>query len=79
MICDSFDVMDRVDKINCPTLVINGSEDDITPVKYAEYLVDKIVNAQIKIITGAGHAVLIEKPLELNQAIAEFINNLKND
>ena len=41
--------------------------------------VDKIVNAQIKIITGAGHAVLIEKPLELNQAIAEFINNLKNN
>lgn len=77
--CDSFDVMDRVDQINCPTLVINGSEDDITPVKYAEYLVDNIANAQIKIITGAGHAVLIEKPFELNQAIGEFINNLENN
>ncbi len=76
--CDSFDAMDRIHEINCKTLVINGSEDHITPVKYAEYLVDKIPNSQIKIISGAGHAVLIEKPNELNQAITKFINNLES-
>jgi pimeloyl-ACP methyl ester carboxylesterase len=77
--CNNFDVMERVDQINCPTLIINGSKDDITPTKYARYLFDKIPNAKIKIITGAGHSILIEKPVELNQAIATFINNLEID
>ena len=40
--CDKFDIMDEVHAIRLPTLVICGSEDDMTPVKYARYLADKI-------------------------------------
>src|SRR5919204_1514178 len=36
--CDAFDVMDRLDKIRTPTLVICGDGDRLTPPKYARYL-----------------------------------------
>ncbi|GAI30037.1 unnamed protein product, partial [marine sediment metagenome] len=39
--CDKFDIMDRVHNIKLPTLVICGSEDERTPVKYAHYLASK--------------------------------------
>ena len=38
MSCDRFDVMQEVQNIELPTEVICGSDDDMTPVKYANYL-----------------------------------------
>ena len=40
--CDTFDIMDRVHEIRLPAQVVCGSEDVMTPVKYSEYLADKI-------------------------------------
>ena len=74
--CDKFDIMDRVHEIKMPTLVICGSEDEMTPVKYAKYLVDKIESAREVIIDGATHVVAKEKPEEVNQAIESFLVGL---
>lgn len=74
--CDKFDVIDKVHNIKLPTLVICGSDDDRTPVKYTEYLTSKIEGAIKKIIVGAGHLVTMEKPHEVNQAIEGFLSNL---
>jgi len=74
--CDKFDIMDRVHNIKLPILVICGSADDKTPVKYTEYLADKIEGATKVIINGAGHPVHLEKPKEVNQAIEEFLARL---
>jgi len=74
--CDKFDIMDRVHTIKQPTLVICGSEDEMTPVKYTKYLVDKIEGAIKVIVDGATHAVAREKPKEVNQAIESFLAGL---
>jgi len=74
--CDKFDIMDRVHNIKLPTLVICGSEDELTPVKYAHYLTSKIEAAREVIIEGADHQVFLEKPEEVNQAIAQFLRSL---
>ena len=71
--CDKFDIMDRMQEIKLPTLVICGSEDVMTPVKYANYLADRIEGASIVIIDGATHSVATEKPEEFNQAIERFL------
>jgi len=71
--CDAFDIMDKVDTIKLPTLLICGSEDEMTPVKYTEYLADKIAGAKQVIIPGGTHFVYMEKPAEVNQAIEEFL------
>lgn len=74
--CDKFDVMNHVHNIKLPTLVLCGSEDEMTPVKYTRYLADKIQGAQQAIIQGAGHFVFVEKAKEVNQVIEEFLESL---
>ncbi|MFC1966007.1 alpha/beta fold hydrolase [Chloroflexota bacterium] len=74
--CDKFDIVDRVHNIKLPTLVICGSEDEMTPVKYSMYLANKIEGAIEVIIDGATHAVPREKPGEVNQAIEKFLASL---
>jgi pimeloyl-ACP methyl ester carboxylesterase len=74
--CDEFDIMDRVHQITAPTLVICGTEDDMTPVKYSQYLANKIAGARLFIIEGGSHFVFMEKPEEVNRAIEEFLCGL---
>jgi len=74
--CDKFDIMDKVSQIAVPTLVICGSEDDMTPVKYSQYLANKITGAKLVIVEGGTHHCFLEKPLEVNRAIQEFLANL---
>ncbi len=73
--CDKFDVMDKVSQIAVPTLVITGTQDDMTPLKYSQYLADNIAGARLLIIDSATHHCLLEKPAAANQAIEAFINN----
>jgi pimeloyl-ACP methyl ester carboxylesterase len=74
--CDKFDLMAEVHNIKLPTLVIGGSEDGMTPVKYAHYLTSQIKGAREVIVPGAAHWVLTEKPKEVNQAIERFLAGL---
>lgn len=74
--CDKFDVIDRVHQIRLPTLVLCGSEDAMTPVKYSRYLADKIEGARLLVITGATHLLPAERPQEVNKAIEEFLSSL---
>lgn len=71
--CDAFDVMDKVAQISLPTLVMCGSEDKLTPVKYSEYLAQKIKGAKLKIFSGAGHMLPLERPENLADYIRRFI------
>lgn len=71
--CDRFDVMDRVDEIEVPALVICGQEDRLTPVKYSLYLADSLPQASLQIIPEAGHMVMWEQPRAVNAAITSFL------
>jgi len=70
--CDRFDVMDRLGKIHCPTLVLCGEEDRLTPPKYSHLLRDSIADAALTVIPDAGHMVMLEQPQRVNRAIEEF-------
>jgi pimeloyl-ACP methyl ester carboxylesterase len=74
--CDKFNVMDRLEEIRLPTLIICGLEDQLTPVKYSEYLKSNIPNSRLEILTDAGHMVMLEKPAEFNDKLGEFIKEL---
>lgn len=74
--CDKFDIMDKVHRITVPTLVICGTEDDMTPVKYSQYLADKTAGAKLVIIEGGAHHFFLEKPQEVNRAIEDFLRGL---
>ncbi|MFQ5611961.1 MAG: alpha/beta fold hydrolase [Anaerolineae bacterium] len=70
--CDAFDVMQKLDQIRQPTLVIAGSEDKLTPPKYSAFLADKIPGARLVTIEGAGHMMMLEHPQAVARAFAGF-------
>lgn len=72
--CDAFDLMKDVDRIRVPAVVVCGAEDRLTPVKYAQYLHDRISGALLAVIPGAGHMVMLEKPDEVNRALAACLD-----
>ncbi len=72
--CDRFDIMTRLGDIACPTLVITGTEDRLTPPKYAIYLRDHIPGAELVLVEGAGHMVMVEKPEAVTAAIQTFVD-----
>jgi pimeloyl-ACP methyl ester carboxylesterase len=75
--CNAFDVMNRLDAIRVPTLVISGDDDRLTPLKYGEYLAVNIPGAVLKIIHGAGHLAMLEKAAEVNAVITSFVHSLE--
>ena len=71
--CDRFDVMNELGKIDLPTLILCGEEDQLTPVKYSEFLHSRIKHSKMEILANAGHLVMIESPQAFNERIREFI------
>ena len=74
--CDAFNVMERLEKIQVPTLLICGGADHMTPPNRSEYLRDHIQGAQLHIIAGAGHMVPTERPDEVADLLADFLEQI---
>jgi pimeloyl-ACP methyl ester carboxylesterase len=72
--CDRFDVMERLGEIEAPTLVVAGSADQLTAAKYARFLAKRIADARLVIIEGAGHMMMLERPIETAEAVQDFLN-----
>ncbi|OGP85849.1 MAG: hypothetical protein A2Z08_01900 [Deltaproteobacteria bacterium RBG_16_54_11] len=70
--CDRFDIMEQVQAIGKPTLVICGDQDVLTPIKYSRFLADKIAGARLEIVKGAGHLVMLERAEEFNKKLEAF-------
>jgi pimeloyl-ACP methyl ester carboxylesterase len=71
--CNDFDIRTKIRNISCPTLIICGENDIMTPVKFSSYLHQKIPESQLVIFPEAGHFVFQEKPNEVNEQIHAFI------
>lgn len=71
--CDAFDVQDRLDRIQCPTLILHGNQDVMTPTKYADIMRDGIKGSKVVFIEPAGHMPMMEQPEAYNAAILDFI------
>lgn len=63
-----------LEQIKCPTLIVVGENDAITPLSEAEAMKAGIANSEFEIITGAGHLSNLENKVAFNQAIAKFMN-----
>ena len=75
--CNNFDVMGRLGEISVPTLVISGSEDRLTPVKYGDYLSKSIPCAQHRLVEGGGHMMALEQGSEVAKFVSRFLHALR--
>jgi pimeloyl-ACP methyl ester carboxylesterase len=73
--CDRFDMMNEVEKIDLPTLILCGQEDGMTPAKYSEFFLQRIKGSRLEILPGAGHMVMMEAAEPFNEKIGAFVSN----
>lgn len=70
------DASDVLSSIGCPTLVLAGSNDLLTPLSNSERLANTIPTSQLEIVPGGSHYTAVEFPDVLNQLLERFF--LKN-
>jgi len=61
-------------KVQCPTLFLLGSADQMTPPRATRTLASKAPNAKV-VTVKAGHALMTEAPDEVLFALADFLKN----
>lgn len=69
----TLDLFPELRNIRCPTLVLGGELDPITPVADSEDIAAAIPHAELRIVEGAGHGVFRDKPDEALALIREFV------
>jgi pimeloyl-ACP methyl ester carboxylesterase len=67
---DSFQTLATV---SCPTLVVVGDEDALTPPAEAEKMAGCVKGSKLVRIPGAGHLPNIENPEALHRALTDFL------
>jgi predicted dienelactone hydrolase len=58
----SHDATRRLHRIQAPTLVLHGSEDELVPVANATWLASRIPRAQLRVVRGGTHLLVLESP-----------------
>ncbi len=71
--CDRFNLIQEVEKIVSPTLILCGEDDQLIPVKFSQFLASRISASQLEILPGAGHMVMMESSQAFNEKIREFM------
>jgi pimeloyl-ACP methyl ester carboxylesterase len=66
------DTADRLGAVSAPTLVTVGELDLVLPERFSQELVDRIPNARLAVIRGAGHQPFQEMPEDYNRLLADF-------
>jgi pimeloyl-ACP methyl ester carboxylesterase len=70
------DSTDLLASIACPTLVIVGEQDALTPPSLAQEYAAQIPGAQLVVITNAGHLSNLEQPEAFLQAVRGFLSSI---
>jgi 3-oxoadipate enol-lactonase len=62
-------------RIACPTLVIVGDEDELTPVTDAGTMQDRIARSRLVVLPQAGHLSSLEAPDGFTLAVSDFLSS----
>jgi pimeloyl-ACP methyl ester carboxylesterase len=61
--------------IHCPTLVLVGREDALTPVELSQEIVSGIPGAGLEIVPECGHLSTLERPEAVNRALRAWLTS----
>lgn len=77
-------MMDRPDSsdvlrgVKCPTAIVVGEEDTVTPLSDAEHMHRLVPGSTVVTIPRAGHMANIEAPAAFNEALRTFVARLED-
>lgn len=72
-------IMGRIDsrpflpRIACPTLVLCGRQDAVTPVELHEEMAEAVPGSRLEVVEDCGHLSAIERPEAVSDALREWI------
>ncbi len=67
------DLVDELSSITAPTMVIVGNQDILTPRGDSEEIAERIPNAELVVISGAAHGLMMEHSATFNKILIEFL------
>ena len=59
--------------IACPTLVLCGRQDKLTPLENSEQMAAAIPGAKLVVVEECGHMSTLERPVEVNRAMRKWL------
>jgi pimeloyl-ACP methyl ester carboxylesterase len=71
--CDAYDTAPAAAKIACPTLLILGAKDRMSPPAKAKRLCEVIARCKSILLTNAGHMMMSEAPDAVIDALLQFV------
>lgn len=71
------DSSDLLATLSCPTLVLAGSEDGVTPASEMEAMAARLPNATFVTLPGAGHLANLEAAEAFTTALQRFLDQLE--
>ena len=72
--CEALADMQAADasRISCPTLLVTGDEDAVSPPQSVRMMSQKIAGSRVEVLRGCGHWTPVEKPEECIQLLKQF-------
>lgn len=70
----TYNVVDRLHEISCPTLIVSSSEDALVPPTEQQLLHERINGSVYVTINGSGHASMYEAPEVFASLVTGFAN-----
>jgi pimeloyl-ACP methyl ester carboxylesterase len=71
--CLAHDALGVLPLLQTPTLVLAGEEDILTPPRYGRALAAMLGRAELGMLTGVGHASLLESPKPFAERVLRFV------
>lgn len=67
------DVTAELAAVTAPTLLVWGARDGVVPIEEASIWLERMPDARLIVIPGAGHVPMVDSPVELAEAIRPFL------
>ncbi|MGI6308209.1 MAG: alpha/beta fold hydrolase [Dethiobacteria bacterium] len=71
--CEHFDVLNQLQQITLPTLIICGEQDLITPPKLSRFMAQQIRGSELFLLANCGHMTILEKPAAVTEKIRSYV------
>ncbi|MBW6512892.1 MAG: alpha/beta hydrolase [Desulfuromonadaceae bacterium] len=73
---DRKDYTELLATFTAPALVIGAEQDRAIPAEHSRALAERLPNAELRIVSGAGHLANLEEPEAFNRVLLEFLATL---
>jgi len=67
--------LDMLNSIDCPTTVVVGEDDILTPVEDHEKIAKAVPGAQLVVVPNSGHLLSMERPAETTRILGQWLED----